>query len=137
VVASTGGRRGAALCRRIVWRVGHVVGAATRRRRRRSDNRPTDDEFRESFAATRLNASRILRFVEERQHCVQRLVLINSEGYYSGAGPALHGRRPARAGPRQPQRLSGLPGRGATGRSACDAHHFVAQPHAPQCLANT
>jgi hypothetical protein len=58
--------------------------------RRRSDNRPTDDEFRESFAATRLNASRILRFVEERQHCVQRLVLINSEGYYSGAGPALH-----------------------------------------------
>jgi len=88
VVASTGGRHGAALCRRIVWRVGHVAGSATRRRRRRSDNRPTDDEFRESFAATRLNASRILRFVEERQHCVQRLVLINSEGYYSGAGPA-------------------------------------------------
>ena len=51
----------------------------------RADSRPSDDEFREIFAATRLDAARILRFIEERQHCVQRLVLMNSEGYYSGA----------------------------------------------------
>lgn len=56
----------------------------------RADSRPSDDEFREIFAATRLDAARILRFIEERQHCVQRLVLMNSEGYYSGAHTVLN-----------------------------------------------
>ena len=56
----------------------------------RADSRPSDDEFREIFAATRLDAARILRFIEERQHCVRRLVLMNSEGYYSGAHTVLN-----------------------------------------------
>ena len=39
---------------------------------------------RQSFAQTRLSATRMLHFVEERQQCVRRLVLMNSEGYWSG-----------------------------------------------------
>ena len=39
---------------------------------------------RQSFASTRLSATRMLHFVEERQECVRRLVLMNSEGYWSG-----------------------------------------------------
>ena len=39
---------------------------------------------RQSFASTRLSATRMLHFVEERQQCVRRLVLMNSEGYWSG-----------------------------------------------------
>lgn len=50
-----------------------------------SDRRPSDEEFRSSFAQTRLSAARMLRFVEERAGCVRRLVLMNSEGYWSGA----------------------------------------------------
>ena len=41
---------------------------------------------RQSFAQTRLSATRMLHFVEERQQCVRRLVLMNSEGYWSGEG---------------------------------------------------
>lgn len=41
---------------------------------------------RQSFAQTRLSATRMLQFVEDRQQCVRRLVLMNSEGYWSGEG---------------------------------------------------
>ena len=52
-----------------------------------SNERPAEDEFRAVFASTRISAQRILQFVGQRQHVVQRLVLLNSEGYWSGAGP--------------------------------------------------
>ena len=42
-------------------------------------------EFRESFAATQLSAQRMLSFVEARHSSMRRLVLMNSEGYWSGA----------------------------------------------------
>ncbi len=58
-----------------------------------SDRRPSDEEFRSSFAATRLSAARMLAFVEERAACCRRLVLMNSEGYWSGA-PALAAHAP-------------------------------------------
>lgn len=45
---------------------------------------------RQSFASTRLSATRMLHFVEERQQCVRRLVLMNSEGYWSGELGTLH-----------------------------------------------
>ncbi|KAK9820853.1 hypothetical protein WJX81_004021 [Elliptochloris bilobata] len=74
------------LWRELVVDFGHELITAVHMPIAWSDRRPSDDEFRESFAATRLNAARILRFVEERQKCVQRLVLMNSEGYYSDGG---------------------------------------------------
>ena len=49
-----------------------------------SDKRPTDEEFRTSFGATRLSSQRLLRFVRRRAHCIRRLVLQNSEGYWCG-----------------------------------------------------
>lgn len=45
---------------------------------------------RQSFASTRLSATRMLHFVEERQKCVRRLVLMNSEGYWSGETAPAH-----------------------------------------------
>ena len=36
----------------------------------------------------------MLHFVEERAKCVRRLVLINSEGYWSGKAPPTQGYRP-------------------------------------------
>ena len=49
-----------------------------------SDKRPTDEEFRTSFGATRLSSQRLLQFVRRRAHCIRRLVLQNSEGYWCG-----------------------------------------------------
>lgn len=49
-----------------------------------SDRRPSDEEFRESFAQTRLSAARMVQFVEQHQPSIRRLVLMNSEGYWSG-----------------------------------------------------
>ena len=49
-----------------------------------SDRRPTDKEFRESFSATKLSAQKILDFMHERQSVIQKVVLTNSEGYWSG-----------------------------------------------------
>lgn len=53
--------------------------------------RPGDEEFRAAFAATRLNAHRILEFVRERRGCIRKLVLMHSEGYWAGGGGALGG----------------------------------------------
>ena len=49
-----------------------------------SDRRPTDKEFRESFGATKLSAQKILDFMRQRQSVIQKVVLTNSEGYWSG-----------------------------------------------------
>lgn len=49
-----------------------------------SDRRPTDKEFRESFSATKLSAQKILDFMRQRQSVIQKVVLTNSEGYWSG-----------------------------------------------------
>ena len=48
-----------------------------------SDKRPSDDEFRDSFSETKLSAARILQFLQHR--APRRVVLMNSEGYWSGA----------------------------------------------------
>ena len=59
-----------------------------------SDKRPNDHDFRESFAKTQLNSSRILSFVNTRASCIRSLRLVNSEGYYSGDGsPGYHQRQ--------------------------------------------
>ena len=50
-----------------------------------SDRRPTDDEFRKSFSATKLSAQKILEFMHLRQSVIKKVVLTNSEGYWSGA----------------------------------------------------
>jgi hypothetical protein len=50
-----------------------------------SNERPPEDDFKTVFAATRISAQRILQFVGQRQDTVRRLVLLNSEGYWSGA----------------------------------------------------
>lgn len=49
-----------------------------------SDRRPTDKEFRESFGATKLSAQKILDFMHQRQSVIRKVVLTNSEGYWSG-----------------------------------------------------
>ena len=49
-----------------------------------SDRRPTDKEFRESFSATKLSAQKMLDFMHHRQGVIQKVVLTNSEGYWSG-----------------------------------------------------
>lgn len=49
-----------------------------------SDRRPTDKEFRDSFSATKLSAQKILDFMHQRQSVIQKVVLTNSEGYWSG-----------------------------------------------------
>ncbi|KAK9823301.1 hypothetical protein WJX72_001754 [[Myrmecia] bisecta] len=51
-----------------------------------SNRRPTDDEFRESFSVTRLSAQRILAFIRQQQKAIRRVVLMNSEGYWSDEG---------------------------------------------------
>lgn len=72
------------LWREVVVDFGHELITAVHTPIAWSDQRPSDEEFRKSFAATKLNASRILRFIETRRCCVQRIVLKNSEGYFSG-----------------------------------------------------
>lgn len=54
-----------------------------------SDRRPTDDEFRKSFSATKLSAQKILDFMQTRQNVIKKVVLTNSEGYWSGRKSAL------------------------------------------------
>lgn len=49
-----------------------------------SDARPNDAEFKLAFAQTRISAQRIFDFVKKRHRAVRRLVLLNSEGYWSG-----------------------------------------------------
>jgi len=49
-----------------------------------SDARPNDAEFKLAFAQTRISAQRIFDFVKKRHCAVRRLVLLNSEGYWSG-----------------------------------------------------
>jgi hypothetical protein len=73
------------LWRDVIIDFGHELITAVHTPIEWSDRRPSDEEFRESFAVTRLSAARMLRFVEQRQTSVQRLVLMNSEGYWSGA----------------------------------------------------
>ncbi|DBA87081.1 hypothetical protein WJX79_000451 [Trebouxia sp. C0005] len=51
-----------------------------------SDRRPTDKEFRESFGATKLSAQKILDFMHQRQSVIRKVVLTNSEGYWSDEG---------------------------------------------------
>ncbi|DBA80730.1 hypothetical protein WJX77_008398 [Trebouxia sp. C0004] len=51
-----------------------------------SDRRPTDKEFRDSFGATKLSAQKILDFMHQRQSVIRKVVLTNSEGYWSDEG---------------------------------------------------
>lgn len=60
-----------------------------------SNERPCEEDFKAVFAETRISAQRIMQFVCQRQHIVRRLVLLNSEGYWSGEAciaplPATH-----------------------------------------------
>lgn len=48
-----------------------------------SDQRPGEDEFKESFSKAKLEAGRILSFIGQRKSSLKRVVLMNSEGYYS------------------------------------------------------
>ena len=48
-----------------------------------SDQRPGEEEFKESFSKAKLDAGRILSFLGSRQSSLKRVVLMNSEGYYS------------------------------------------------------
>ena len=48
-----------------------------------SDQRPGEDEFKESFSKAKLDAGRILSFLGKRRSSLKRVVLMNSEGYYS------------------------------------------------------
>ena len=56
-----------------------------------SDRRPSDEEFRQSFATTKLSATKILDFFQQRMHITTRLVLLNSEGYWSGRASLVLG----------------------------------------------
>lgn len=49
-----------------------------------SNRRPGDEEFRAAFAATRLDAHRMLEFVRERKGAIRKLALMHSEGYWAG-----------------------------------------------------
>lgn len=49
-----------------------------------SNERPSEEEFKAVFAATRISAQRIMQFMGQRQHIVRRLVLLNGEGYWTG-----------------------------------------------------
>jgi hypothetical protein len=51
-----------------------------------SDVRPSDEEFREAFAAVRLQSHRVVDFVRERHQVLRRLTLTNSEGYWADDG---------------------------------------------------
>lgn len=48
-----------------------------------SDQRPGEEEFKESFSKVKLDAGKILSFVASRRSSLKRIVLMNSEGYYS------------------------------------------------------
>ena len=48
-----------------------------------SDQRPGEEEFKESFSKAKLDAGRILSFIGNRQSSLKRVVLMNSEGYNS------------------------------------------------------
>lgn len=74
------------LWREVVVDFGHELITAVHTPVRWSDRRPSDDEFREAFSATRLSAARILSFVTSRARHVHRVVLANSEGYWSDDG---------------------------------------------------
>ena len=52
-----------------------------------SDKRPSDEEFKKSFSQTKLDADRILRFLRERRNSLRKVVLMSSEGYWSGGPP--------------------------------------------------
>lgn len=51
-----------------------------------SDVQPSDEEFREAFAAVRLQSHRLVDFVRERRQVLRRLTLTNSEGYWADDG---------------------------------------------------
>lgn len=53
-----------------------------------SDQRPGEEEFKESFSKAKLDAGRILSFLSKRRPSLKRVVLMNSEGYYSEVSPA-------------------------------------------------
>lgn len=48
-----------------------------------SDQRPGEDEFKESFSKARLDSGRILAFLAQRRTSLKHVTLMNSEGYYS------------------------------------------------------
>ena len=68
----------------VVVDFGHELITAVHTPMQWSDKRPSDNEFRLAFAATRLSAARILDYIQARQHFLKRLVFRNSEGYFSG-----------------------------------------------------
>ncbi|CAL8465073.1 g4608 [Coccomyxa elongata] len=74
------------LWREVIIDFGHELITAVHTPIAWSDRRPSDEEFRESFSHTRLSAARMVHFVEERQSSIRRLVLMNSEGYWSDEG---------------------------------------------------
>ncbi len=77
------------LWREVIIDFGHELITAVHTPIAWSDRRPSDEEFRESFSHTRLSAARMVHFVEERQASIRRLVLMNSEGYWSGTRTAV------------------------------------------------
>ncbi|KAL3155844.1 hypothetical protein ABBQ32_012854 [Trebouxia sp. C0010 RCD-2024] len=74
------------LYREVVIDFGHELITAVHTPIVWSDRRPTDKEFRESFGATKLSAQKILDFMHQRQSVIQKVVLTNSEGYWSDEG---------------------------------------------------
>ena len=48
-----------------------------------SDQRPGEEEFKESFSKVKLDAGKMLNFLGKRRSSLKRIVLMNSEGYYS------------------------------------------------------
>ncbi|GAB4823973.1 hypothetical protein N2152v2_011019 [Parachlorella kessleri] len=51
-----------------------------------TNSRPSDEEFRAAFAATRLDAARMAEFVRLRRRCIRSLCLMHSEGYWAEEG---------------------------------------------------
>jgi hypothetical protein len=70
----------------VVIDFGHELITAVHTPIQWSDVRPSDDDFRAAFTATRLCADRMVRFIAARSSAVRRLVLANSEGYWSDDG---------------------------------------------------
>ena len=68
----------------VVIDFGHELITAVHTPMQWSDKRPSDMEFRNAFAATRLSAVRIIDYIEGRRQYLKRLVFRNSEGYFSG-----------------------------------------------------
>ena len=71
----------------VVVNFGHELMTSVHMPIKWSDRRPSESEFRASFATTRLSARRLLSFVGRRAGCIRSLALQGSDGFWCGEPP--------------------------------------------------